>query len=146
MWAAAMRLKGHIKRGQTPIILHLGDHDPSGKDMTRDITDRLELFVGDAVEIKRLALNMNQVEQYGPPPNPAKITDSRAEGYIAEFGNESWELDALEPTVLADLIRNAVVAVRDAEKWEAQVEEEGTQKAQLTKVSDQWETIIENLE
>jgi len=50
------------------------------------------------------ALNMNQIEQYNPPPNPAKLTDSRATQYIDEFGYDSWELDALEPQVISNLI------------------------------------------
>lgn len=145
MWSAAMRLRGYIKNAQVPLILHLGDHDPSGKDMTRDITDRLAEFSGDEIEVKRLALNMNQVNQYNPPPNPAKITDSRAEKYIEEFGQESWELDALEPTVIAALIRDAVYAVRDVDQWDAAVTKEEEQKAQLAKVSAQWATIISNL-
>ena len=52
---------------------------------------------------------MPQIERYNPPPNPAKVTDTRAKAYIAEFGNESWELDALEPRVIADLIQEARV-------------------------------------
>ena len=79
MWVAARRLQHWIARGQTPVILHLGDHDPSGVDMTRDIFDRLQTFMGGA-EVKRLALNWDQVEMYNPPPNPAKLTDSRANG------------------------------------------------------------------
>jgi hypothetical protein len=117
MWGAAMRLaRWQIKFKQTPIIFHLGDHDPSGKDMTRDIEDRMELFMG-GLKLKRLALNMDQVEQYSPPPNPAKTTDSRYAGYIAEFGDESWELDALEPKVIADLIRSAIRSLIDKPKW-----------------------------
>jgi len=146
MWSAAMRLKKYRQNAQIPLVLHLGDHDPSGKDMTRDITDRLTEFSGDDIEVKRLALNMNQVEQYNPPPNPAKITDSRAEGYIAEFGEESWELDALEPAVIAQLIRDAVLEVRDEDDWEKAVAEEAKQKEQLAKVSAKWNTIIEELE
>lgn len=145
MWSAAMRLERYRKNAQVPLILHLGDHDPSGKDMTRDITDRLSEFSGGDIEVKRLALNMPQVEQYDPPPNPAKITDSRAEKYIEEFGAESWELDALEPAVIAQLIRDAVLEVRDQDQWDEAVAKEEEQKAQLTKVSDKWATIIEEL-
>lgn len=145
MWSAAMRLKGYQYNAQVPLILHLGDHDPSGKDMTRDITDRLSEFSGGDIEVKRLALNMNQVEQYGPPPNPAKITDSRADKYIEEFGGESWELDALEPAVIAQLIRDAVVEVRDQDQWDKAVAAEEKQKKQLGKVSAKWETIIKEL-
>ena len=141
-----MRLKRHGQNKQKPLVLHLGDHDPSGIDMSRDIEDRLNEFGGGQIQIKRLALNMNQVQQYDPPPNPAKITDSRAAGYIAVHGQESWELDALEPAVIAALIRDAVYEVRDADLWEEAVTEEDKQKEQLGKVSEQWQTIIDNLE
>jgi hypothetical protein len=146
MWAGAMRLREHLKDGQTPLILHLGDHDPSGKDMTRDITDRLAEFAGREIELIRLALNMDQIEQYDPPPNPVKMTDSRAEGYKAEFGEESWELDALEPTVIARLIRDAVMGVREAGKWKAQCEAEDKHRADLTRVSDRWDEIVADSE
>ena len=118
---------------------------PSGKDMTRDITDRLSEFSYSTIEVKRLALNMDQITQYNPPPNPAKITDSRAEKYIEEFGEESWELDALEPAVIAQLIRDAVEEVRDQGQWDEAVAEEEKQKEQLAKVSAKWTTIIEEL-
>lgn len=116
MWVGAQRIAAWAKQDQTPIIFHFGDHDPSGKDMTRDITDRIELFMG-GVELKRMALNMDQIRQFNPPPNPAKTTDSRARAYIAEFGNESWELDALEPKVIVGLIENAVMELQDTEIW-----------------------------
>jgi len=134
MWVAAQRLIGYIDDRQTPIIFHLGDHDPSGKDMTRDITDRLELFTNNSIEINRLALNMDQVNQYRPPPNPAKVTDSRATAYIKQFGRQSWELDALEPRVLAALIRDNVNNLIDQDLWaERQAKEtEGTTLLQAT--------------
>jgi len=97
------------------LVLHLGDHDPSGIDMTRDIEKRLQLYSSpttDAfrpqIEVRRIALNMDQIEEYDPPPNPAKITDTRAGKYIAEYGDESWELDALEPSVIVALIESHI--------------------------------------
>lgn len=99
MWAAAQRMP----QNKECIIFHLGDHDPSGIDMTRDIRERLALF-GSIVEVKRIALNMEQVDEYQPPPNPAKEADARAGGYVARYGNSSWELDALEPAILDELI------------------------------------------
>lgn len=116
MWSSAMRLQAMSYAGQKPLILHFGDHDPSGLDMTRDITDRLAMFMG-VVKLERMALNMDQVEEYGPPPNPAKVTDSRFAAYAREFGEESWELDALEPKLIAGLIRTAVLKVRDEKRW-----------------------------
>jgi hypothetical protein len=114
-------------------------------DMTRDIVDRLAVFCGQPVGLKRIALNMDQVEQYSPPPNPAKITDSRAAGYIAEHGGESWELDALEPTVLDGLIETEIKAHRDAAAWKKSEKKEAEEKEQLVKVAEQWDSIAENL-
>lgn len=93
---------------KVPLILHLGDHDPSGIDMTRDLEKRLELFTGMEVDVKRIALNMNQIEELRPPKNPAKSTDSRFAAYKKEFGESSWELDALSPTYLANLLETNI--------------------------------------
>ena len=131
MWNAAQRVKRHyMDYDQQPIILHLGDHDPSGIDMTRDIQARFNLFAPDVgVEVKRIALNMNQIRKYDPPPNPAKLTDSRATYYIDKYGDNCWELDALSPAVLDKLIRKEVLKLRDAELWDAQsIIEEGHRK------------------
>lgn len=123
-WRAGQRFANYIRRGQQPIIFHLGDHDPSGIDMTRDNRDRLTLFAGTPINVQRLALNWDQIERHRPPSNPTKKTDSRATDYVAKFGNESWELDALEPTMIRSLIRDAVLRVRDDKLWQGMVEEE----------------------
>lgn len=140
MWEAARRLQKWLDNGQTPVILYLGDHDPSGMDMTRDVIDRLALFAG-GISVDRLALNWNQVEQYSPPPNPAKLTDSRAEAYIAEFGLSSWELDALDPTTLAGLIEDAVEQFQDPDLWEEAVEEEEEGLRLLREAADRWNEV-----
>lgn len=124
-------MKAHTKDGQLPIVFHLGDHDPSGIDMTRDIEDRLALFADHVIEVRRLALNRDQIDLYKPPPNPAKVTDSRSDGYIAEHGHDSWELDALSPTVLADLITDAVTGVRDELAWSAAAKREASERTLL---------------
>lgn len=144
MWVASQRLLRTIKEKKTPIILHLGDHDPSGIDMTRDIFDRLDLFMG-GVKVERLALNMDQVEHYNPPPNSAKQTDSRAVAYIESFGYESWELDALEPTVIGSLITDAINKYRDEDLWKEIEDEEKEGKRLLQSAVDRWEEISDLL-
>lgn len=144
MWHAAMRLLRHVRNGQDVIVLHLGDHDPSGIDMTRDITDRLNLFsfFKGGIEVRRIALTMEQIEEVNPPPNPAKVTDSRYERYSAEFGEESWELDALEPSYIADLIQNAVFEERDIDRWEEAHKEQEEERRQIQDVIDRWEELF----
>ncbi len=141
LWGAAQRLERYADAGQVPVIIHLGDHDPSGIDMTRDLTARLDLFMRsdgyEPAEVRRIALNMPQVEAFQPPPNPAKVTDSRASGYIARFGASSWELDALNPEVLDALIGDEIASLRDLDLWEA---DHAAQRARavLTAASRRW--------
>ncbi|WP_433541998.1 hypothetical protein ACQP10_38245 (plasmid) [Streptosporangium sandarakinum] len=142
VWGAAQRLRRYVDAGQQPVIIHLGDHDPSGVDMTRDITDRLELF-GAKVDVVRLALNMDQIEQYNPPPNPAKITDSRARGYIREHGHSSWELDALDPTTLDGLIQAEIDGWRDDDQWRRDTTAMEQERRLLTTVSERWGDVAE---
>lgn len=155
MWVASQRLLGYINGNQSPVILHLGDHDPSGKDMSRDIQDRLTLFLKEDLglydnespdfEFQRIALNMDQVEEYDPPPNPAKITDSRSSAYIAEFGNESWELDALDPKVLSSLIEEAIFEFRNTKAWNQEERKETAERKELEKAASEWASVQSHL-
>jgi len=139
----------HRRDGREPIIFHLGDHDPSGIDMTRDLGDRLALLcktIGyEPPEIIRLALNMEQVEEMQPPPNPAKLSDSRAEGYIAKYGDESWELDAIDPTTLAQLITDNLEPLIERDKWELAEEAEENGRVQLRRVAESWKYVNDML-
>ncbi len=143
MWGAAQRLNRY-SRNQAVVLLHFGDHDPSGIDMTRDITERLELF-GVRLDVRRLALNMDQVKQYKPPPNPAKETDSCFAGYIQTYGGESWELDALEPDVLAGLVRGEIESLREPTAWEKAVAQETKHRILLQAAADRWDEVAELL-
>jgi hypothetical protein len=172
IWAASQRLLAKVRLGKRVVVIHLGDHDPSGIDMSRDIQDRITLFmrhhrfrdfmkanpredneshedwgartealmlenasVHSPFTLNRIALNMDQVLQYAPPPNPAKITDSRSTKYIREFGDESWELDALEPKVLTKLIQDAILELRDEDLWDQSIADEDLAKARLIKAA-----------
>lgn len=144
MYEAAMRLRG-IDRDREKTIIHLGDHDPSGIDMSRDIADRLDMF-GANVNVKRIALNMHQVEQYDPPPSPAKISDSRANDYIDRFGHDSWELDALEPSVLNDLIEQEITSRLDLDLWDARLARENRERQVLVAMHDNYDVLYEHME
>jgi hypothetical protein len=145
MWAASQRLSRWADNGQIPIIFHFGDHDPSGMDMTRDVEDRLELFMGD-IQLQRLALNMDQVEAHKPPPNPAKTTDSRYASYIRAHGTESWELDALDPTILAGLVRTAIEGIRDEKAWMRAEAEEEQHRGHLSVLAEKWSSVLKSKE
>lgn len=137
-WRAGQRLAKYISKGQRPIVFHLGDHDPSGIDMTRDNRDRLEMFAGTPVIVQRLGLNMDQVEELQPPPNPTKLSDSRAEAYVERFGYESWELDALDPTYIRNLIDDAVTRIRDEEVWGRSLAREVNDRDRLKTLAEEY--------
>lgn len=144
MWRGGQRIAENMANGQETLILHLGDHDPSGIDMTRDIQDRLAMFSGFTanLEVKRIALTMAQIREQNPPPNPAKVTDSRYEGYLAQYGRESWELDALEPQFIADLINDEVRAHRNDNVYYAAIRQQESDRDRITQVIDKWDELF----
>jgi len=178
MWTSAQRYKKVVDNGQIPIIIHLGDHDPSGIDMTRDIRDRLALLMTDGwddyryggydmedpyekrcaqtdyqevidncpLEVKRVALNIDQVRQYNPPHNPTKLSDTRSSGYISKFGSSCWELDALDPATLDRVITTNVLRYRDEDKFNQRKEEEEKHRKLLKLASTNWSRIEEMLQ
>ena len=141
LWEASQRFIAQERQDKETIILHLGDHDPSGIDMTRDMQKRMEMF-GSSVQIRRIALNMAQVERYNPPPNPAKETDSRFQGYIAIHGAESWELDALDPHVITDLIEGAITSLTDRNLRDRLISRQKEHRRQLATVADRWTRVV----
>jgi hypothetical protein len=193
MWVAAQRIGKWIRAGTNVTVLHLGDHDPSGVDMSRDIEERVKTFlrtdhINDRVaflqneikegrlkkraefdsdeawgsycseamtplcddivahygqfELRRIALTMDQIEEHNPPPNPAKNTDARYRAYQQEYGDTCWELDALDPTTLVNLIQAHIDSCRDAEQWDKVEAEEKKGKKQLDKVSANWKKVV----
>lgn len=123
---------------QDVTVLHLGDHDPSGIDMTRDLTERISLFCRQPIELVRLALTMDQVEERQPPPNPAKTTDSRFQQYMEQYGNESWELDALPPEYLVDLVEQEINDRIDSDQWEADTRRVENVQERIRKVAKEF--------
>jgi len=127
---------------QEVIVLHLGDHDPSGIDMTRDIRDRLDIFTADSnggdFSVHRIALTMDQIREQNPPENPAKETDIRFAGYVSRYGHSSWELDALPPTYLESLVRDHIRAKISPGAWKEAVGRVDDTKGRLGKLADKF--------
>jgi hypothetical protein len=142
-WRMGLRFQKAIAAGKRPILIHLGDHDPSGLHMTVDNRTRLELFARQGVEVNRIALNMDQVKAYKCPPNPAKLSDTRAAGYVAEHGPSSWELDALPPKVLDDLVADTLESYIDKDKWRATLDREAEMRQPLSLFAHRWEELLE---
>lgn len=141
MYEIGKRLQRMYRDKDFITVLYLGDHDPSGIDMTRDIEDRLELYSGGYVELEvdRLALNWDQIEMWRPPENPAKLTDSRYQSYMQKYGKSSWELDAIEPVTLGGLVETAITNLIDFEIWRKTEADELVMINELLEIASRWD-------
>lgn len=155
MWRASERIGKEMcygseenwkeKGNRKAIILHLGDHDPSGIDMTRDIEDRLAMFRVPTI-VKRIALTMEQIDEYNPPPNPAKVTDTRYDDYINQYGIECWELDALDPRVITSLIQEHIDKHTEHEKLAEKINLQEEHRSKIEYLADNWNEIQKIIE
>jgi hypothetical protein len=154
MWRSARRLGYEASDGHDVYVFHLGDHDPSGIDMTRDNQERLLTMIGhdfgwqaaDRLHFERIALNMDQVTRYDPPPNPAKLTDSRSGPYVEAYGSSSWELDALPPNVLVDLLNSHIDRVIDQDVWDDRNAAEEADRQRLQLAATNWAAVAEHVD
>lgn len=129
LYASGKRLQEHLEQGHEPIILYLGDHDPSGLDMTRSLREELSLYARHPIEVVRLGLNLDQVRELSLPPNPAKESDARFEQYVRETGcTDSWELDALSPSFIDELVETAIRDRVDGKARQAALDREQANK------------------
>lgn len=88
-------------------VLYFGDFDPSGVDMPRSLGDRWAKL-DSAPDIVKVALTLDDIEQYHLTRNLTKKTDTRSKKFIAKYGDWSVELDALPVAVLRQRLIDAV--------------------------------------
>ncbi|HEB96741.1 MAG TPA: hypothetical protein ENI96_09975 [Sedimenticola thiotaurini] len=103
-------------------ILHLGDYDPSGVHVHSALSEDLGAFVdamGGDVEVIRIAVTPEQVDRYDLPTAPPKKEDKRSFD-----GDATTQCEALPPTILADLVREAIESRIDAVAYKATLAEE----------------------
>lgn len=133
------------------VVLYFGDHDPDGWQIPRSAEETLNTLAQvhglniPPIRFERIALLMDQIKRYKPPPFPAKTTSSRFESYYREHGiKDAWELDALRPDVLDHLIRTNVENYWDAglhRQWQDFATTNRTRLRRLMEV-DGWVTRV----
>ena len=146
----AQHCRSALYKDKVPVVIHLSDHDASGWDMPRNLEEYLDLLVGQHVDMRHIALTLDQITAgYGDgeplPPDPVKSTDPRAEKYIkhlAERGLDAgaWEMDALPPADLHRLIVDEIKSLRDEDLWQQVEDAEKEQQAAIEKLAEEWTT------
>jgi hypothetical protein len=106
---AAERIAG---REVPTLVLHVGDHDPSGLAMFNAIAEDVEAMAaydGGEVTFNRIAVTVEQIRRHNLPTAPAKDTDKRS----AWVGGGTVQAEALPPDVLTAEVRQAVTSLID---------------------------------
>jgi len=148
LYRAAQRLRRKRAQGKWPIVFYLGDHDPSGRHMgVMNAPELIEMYSRSAdIEITMIALNRDQIDQYQPPENYAKEHDARYGWYVETTGLDvGWELDALEPKVIDELVRSHVEGILDRQDFDAKLAEEAHNRKRIEDVTEQFDDITANL-
>ena len=114
--------------GRPAVLIYAGDHDASGEDILRDFRVRCDVFD----EVRRVALDADQVRRYSLPTMPGKATDSRAKKFAELHGSLiQVELDALPPETLRELYQEAIDEFYDASHFKTSVAREERERDTL---------------
>lgn len=111
LWKASEDI---IRKNKDCVIIYVGDHDPSGVFMPNDIKKRLNEFLtghfNHTLTIEHCALTLDQIRQFKIPKQFAKVKDKRTMQYVKTYDTtNSWELDALPPKVLMEIIEQTLL-------------------------------------
>ena len=140
LYEAGKRLAAYRDAGYETLVLYFGDLDPSGDQMTEVADERVNMYAKREIEFRRVALTPAQVEEFNPPPNFVKETDSRTKWYVDKYQtDECWELDALSPKVVDSIIRANVEPLIDKEAWETTLKREEEHRDTLSEIISNWD-------
>jgi hypothetical protein len=152
---ASVSIAGEIaqlwRRVRKPIFAcYLGDFDPSGFDIERDLCEKLVRYSGrerclgnnppglDAFNWTRLAVVEDDFDDHDLIRLPVKTKDKRAAGFIRDFGRDCAEVDALPPTELRRRVEAAVNEHIDVERWNRLIEVERLEQETLDTMVSHW--------
>jgi hypothetical protein len=120
------RMAGYIRnrlKGKPTVVLYFGDFDPSGIDIERDLSARLGRYKAGEYIVHRVALTKDQIVKYSLPPMPVKRSDARSHNFVASYGDESVELDAIDPNTLKLMVAQSIASYIDLDAWRKKEEE-----------------------
>jgi hypothetical protein len=124
------------------IVLYFGDFDPSGVDIERDLTERLRKYDSGEFRVRRVALTREQIVRYSLPPMPVKRSDVRTPSFVASYGNEAVELDALDPNTLKLLVAQSIAGCIDLDAWRKREEEIDSLRLWIRKKLENMENLL----
>ena len=105
--------------GRDLIILYVGDFDPSGMFMSEeDLPNRFDKYDGDHIRVRRIALTQYQASDLPSFPVTDKRKDPRYRWFVENHGDQCWELDAMDPNDLREIVTEAIQEQIEPDAWE----------------------------
>jgi len=125
--------------GRELIVLYVGDFDPSGMFMSEvDLPARLARYDGNHVDLRQIALTPAQTRGLPSFPATDRRTDPRYKWFRSNYGDQCWELDALDPNVLRDCVEQKILELIEPEAWARCEVVNKAEQASLKSVLEQW--------
>jgi hypothetical protein len=119
------------EQGKPAFLYYFGDHDPSGRDITRATEAGLREFAPNAeIHFQRVAVTEEQIQIFDLPTRPTKTTDSRGKN----FQGESVEVDAIPPAILRSLVRTYIESHIDFDERAKLLEVEQNERETLDRI------------
>jgi hypothetical protein len=149
---AAHEIAEYFDTIEKPITaFYLGDHDPSGRDIPRDLEERVRRYGRRSIfDVERLAIHKADIIAFDLPPLPLKKkadgsdSDPRAKKFRVEHGTQAVELDALPPVELRRRIEEAIKRHTDESAWEESVQIEIAEKGRIAEAVNQWSSMTDD--
>jgi len=107
------------------------------ENMSISTLDARDEFDVDA-DVRRVAITDEQIQKYNIPPAPAKRSDTRFNGFVGEHGDRAVELDAIEPDVLQEIIKNSIQALFDEKIYQEQKSEQKEKQQEIKKMIEEY--------
>jgi hypothetical protein len=115
------------------VIVVLSDFDPEGQDIAHSFARSMRDDFGiSGVEPVKAALTESQIDYlHLVAQMKAKESSSRHAAYVARHGDDVFELEAVQPGDMQEILREAIESVMDLDAYDAEVEAGKKEVAQL---------------
>jgi hypothetical protein len=125
--------------GRLLIIIYVGDYDPSGMYMSeRDLPNRFDKYGGTHIDLRRIALKREHLRGLPSFPASEKKKDPRYNWFVSNYGQQCWELDALDPNDLRRLVEKAIKAEIEPTAWKRCAVVEKAEQDSIRTVIGKW--------
>jgi hypothetical protein len=144
----AIRDRYYISGKDQLILLVVSDLDPAGDAIAEDLIKSFRRDFGiDSIEAYKVALTIEQVDEFALTPSmEAKDSSPTYAAFVERYGiRDAYELEAMEPSDLAQCLWDAIDEVLDFDAYNAQLAAEERDSRQIIALKRQAEAFFQSL-